>query len=147
MTPTLIATANDSFANMALAEITAVDGQIVAEIGSGIWTVHLPQGFFALAEQWRIQSPIFVRHICPVQTIVSMADGVEGLIETAVTTFTHLLEVDWPFSVQTRVLGKLPHKPYDINKPLSDRLAAASGAPLDVRAPFQILSVVLAGDN
>ncbi|MCP4418841.1 MAG: 50S rRNA methyltransferase, partial [Chloroflexi bacterium] len=64
-----------------------------------------------------------------------------------VTTFTHLLEADWPFSVQTRVLGKLPHKPYDINKPLSDRLSAASGAPLDVRAPFQILSVVLADDK
>lgn len=146
MTPTLIATANDRFAEMALAELQAVGGEPVATLAPGIWTIHLPQGFFTLAEQWRAIPPIFVRHICPVQTVVSLADGVEGLLETAVITFTHLLEPEWPFSVQSRVLNKLPFKPYDINKPLSDQLAAASGTPLDVRSPFQILSVVLA-DN
>ncbi|VAW30737.1 23S rRNA (cytidine(2498)-2'-O)-methyltransferase [hydrothermal vent metagenome] len=147
MTPTLIATANDHFANMALAELKAVDGQVVAQLAPGIWAVHLPQDFFTLAERWRAAPPVFVRHICPVQTIIPLADGIEKVLETAVTTFTHLLEPDWPFSVQTRVLDKLPFKPYDINKPLSDQLAAASGVPLDVRAPFQILSVVLAGDE
>jgi 23S rRNA (cytidine2498-2'-O)-methyltransferase len=147
MIPTLIATGNDKFSNMALAEIKAVGGQVVAQLAPGVWAVHLQQDFFALAEQWRANPPIFVRHICPVQTIIPLADGLEGLLETAVTTYTHLLEPDWPFSVQTRVLGKLPFKPYDINKPLSDQLAAASGVPLDVRAPFQILSVVLAGDE
>lgn len=146
MTPNLIATADSAFTKAALAEIGAVDGQIVAELAPGIWTVQLPGDFFALAEQWRQQPPIFVRHICPVQTIVPLAEGVAKLVETAVTTFTHLLEPDWPFSVQTRVLGDLAMKPFDINKPLSEQLAAASGAPLDVRAPFQILSVVLAGD-
>ncbi len=147
MMPNLIATADSSFAGAALAELRAVNGQIVNELAPGIWTVQLPGDFFALAEQWRQQPPIFVRHICPVQTIVPLADGVESLVETAVTTFTHLLEPDWPFSVQTRVLGDLDIKPYDINKPLSEQLATASGAPVDVRAPFQILSVVLAGDE
>jgi 23S rRNA (cytidine2498-2'-O)-methyltransferase len=82
-----------------------------------------------------------------VQTSVPLVKGVEGLVETAVITFTHLLEPEWPFSVQTRVLGELGIRPYDINKPLSEQLAAASGAPVDVREPFQILSVVLANEE
>ena len=145
MTPNLIATADTAFTKMALAELETANGQIIAELAPGIWAVHLSGDFFALAEQWRQQPPIFVRHICPVQTVVPLANGVDEMIETAVTTFTHLLEPDWPFSVQTRVLGELATRPYEVNKPLSDQLAAASGTPLDVRTPFQILSVVLAG--
>ena len=106
MTPTLIATADPAFAPAALAELQKANGQIIDELAPGIWSVQLPGDFFALAEQWRQQSPVFVRHICPVQTVLSLADGVEKLVETAVTTFTHLLEPDWPFSVQTRVFGK-----------------------------------------
>lgn len=146
MTPTLIATADVAFAPAALAEIKAAQGQVVAELAPGVWSVQLPGDFFALAERWRQQPPIFVRHICPVQTVLPLADGIENMVATAVTFFTHLLEPDWPFSVQTRVLGELPIKPFDINQPLGAKLAEASGAPLDVRRPFQILSVVVAGD-
>ena len=147
MTPTLIATADPNFAVAALAELKKANADVVAELDAGIWSVQTSGDFFALAEQWRQNPPIFVRHICPVQTVLSLADGVDEVVETAVTTFTHLLEPDWPFSVQTRVLGDLAIKPFDINKPLSQKLADASGAPLDVREPFQILSVVLAGDS
>ena len=147
MTPTLIATADPAFAPAAVAEIQAINGQIVAELAPGIWSVHLPGDFFALAEQWRHQPPIFVRHICPVQTVLPLASGVDDVVATAVTHFAPLLEPDWPFSVQTRVLGELDIKPFNVNKPLGDQLAAVSGAPLDVRRPFQILSVVLAGDD
>jgi 23S rRNA (cytidine2498-2'-O)-methyltransferase len=147
MIPNLIATADPAFSEAALAEIAAVNGRIVTELAAGIWAVELSGDFFALAEQWRQQPPIFVRHICPVQTMLPLADGVDSLVATAVTTFTHLLEPDWPFSVQTRVLGDLTIKPFDINKPLSEKLAAASGAPLDVREPFQILSVVLTDEE
>ncbi|MEZ4591990.1 MAG: SAM-dependent methyltransferase [Chloroflexota bacterium] len=147
MTPTLIATADPGFAPAAVAELQKAGGQIIAELEPGIWTVQTSGDFFTLAELWRQNPPIFVRHICPVQTILPLGDGVEKVVETAVTTFTHLLEPDWPFSVQTRVLGDLQIKPFDINKPLSQKLAEASGAPLDVRQPFQILSVVLAGSS
>ena len=147
MTPTLIATADPNFAVAALAELKKANADVVAELDAGIWSVQTSGDFFALAEQWRQNPPIFVRHICPVQTVLSLADGVDSVVETAVTTFTHLLEPEWPFSVQTRVLGDLEIKPFDINKPLSQKLAEASGAPLDVREPFQILSVVLAGDS
>ncbi|WP_420643419.1 SAM-dependent methyltransferase [Candidatus Leptofilum sp.] len=147
MTPTLIATADSHFALAALAELKKANGQIVTELAPGIWSVQSSGDFFALAELWRQKPPVFVRHICPVQTILPLADGLDNVVETAVTTFTHLLEPDWPFSVQTRVLGDLPHKPFDINKPLSQKLVEASGTPLDVRKPFQILSVVLAGEQ
>ena len=147
MIPNLIATADPAFSKMALAELQEANGQIVTQLAPGIWAVHVPGDFFALAELWRQKPPIFVRHICPVQTILQLGDGVAQWVETAVTTFTHLLEPDWPFSVQTRVLGDLTVKPYDINKPLSEQLAAASGTPLDVRQPFQILSVVLAEES
>ena len=147
MTPTLIATADPHFAAAALAELKKANAEVIAELAPGIWSVQSSGDFFALAELWRQHPPIFVRHICPVQTILPLADGVDSMVETAVTTFTHLLEPDWPFSVQTRILGDLPHKPFDINKPLSQKLTEASGTPLDVRQPFQILSVVLAGDS
>lgn len=146
MIPDLIATADPAFATAALAEIKAAQGQVVAELAPGIWAVHLPGDFFALAERWRQQPPIFVRHICPVQTVLPLAEGVGKVVGAAVSFFTHLLEPDWPFSVQTRVLGELPIKPFDINQPLGEKLAEASGAPLDVRRPFQILSVILADD-
>ena len=147
MIPNLIATADPAFSKMALAELQEANGQIVTQLAPGIWAVHVPGDFFALAELWRQKPPIFVRHICPVQIILPLGDGAAQWVETAVTTFTHLLEPDWPFSVQTRILGDLSVKPYDINKPLSEQLAAASGTPLDVRQPFQILSVVLAEES
>ncbi|MBK8900551.1 MAG: methyltransferase domain-containing protein [Anaerolineaceae bacterium] len=146
MTPDVIVTADPAFAEAALAEIAAVNGRVLHTLAPGIWAIQLPGDFFALAEQWRQQPPIFVRHICPVQTVLPLAEGVEKVVATAVTFFTHLLEPDWPFSVQTRVLGDLPIKPFDVNQPLGNQLATASGAPLDVRRPFQILSVVLAGE-
>lgn len=142
MTPTLIATANPAFAAAALAELRQAGAETVEALAPGIWAVKTAGDFVALAEQWRRQPPIFVRHICPVQQVMPLVNGVAELVETAVTTFTHLLEPAWPFSVQTRVLAG-GAKPYDINKPLSAQLAAASGTQLNVRQPVQILSVVL----
>ena len=147
MTPTLIATADPTFTKMALAELETVNGNVVSDFAPGVWAVRSSSDFFAIAEQWRQNPPVFIRHVCPVQTIIPLADGIENVIETAVATFTHLLEPDWPFSVQTRIFGEIKTKPYDINKPLSEQLSAASGTPVDVRSPFQILSVVLAGEN
>ncbi len=146
MIPTLIATADPDFAPAAVAELQKAGSRESEPLAPGIWAVQLADDFFALAERWRQQPPIFVRHICPVHTVLPLADGIENVVATAVPFFTHLLEPDWPFSVQTRVLGKLAIKPFDVNQPLGNQLAAASGAPLDVRRPFQILSVVLAGD-
>jgi len=49
--------------------------------------------------------------------------------------------------VQTRLLGKgWPYARYDVNVRLSD-IFVGHGAPLDVRQPAQILSVVLAPDR
>ena len=47
--------------------------------------------------------------------------------------------------MQTRTVGDTAVKPFDINKPLSEAIQQATGTPLDVRQPVQILSVVMHG--
>jgi 23S rRNA (cytidine2498-2'-O)-methyltransferase len=48
------------------------------------------------------------------------------------------------FSVQARLYGDLPYKPFDVNQAVSQAVIAATGAELDVRAPEQVISVVCA---
>jgi 23S rRNA (cytidine2498-2'-O)-methyltransferase len=48
------------------------------------------------------------------------------------------------FSAQTRLLAATEYKPFDLNHALADHLVAQTGASVDVRAPAQIVSLVVA---
>jgi len=146
--PTLCLTADPDFLDLALAELRAVapDAEILAELEPGLLLVT-GVDFFELAEDWRAQPPIFVRHICPVMAVYDLtgsADDLDRLQGQIVAHFGPLLDPTLPFSIQTRVQPGLPYKPFDINKPVSAALAQTTGAPLDVRHPTQILSIVIA---
>ena len=151
LTPTLILTAEADFLDLALAELhkAAPDAQ-TTPLADGVLLVNSSRSFFDLAEEWRLAPPIFVRHICPVQEIVPLRNQLNTdiaiLCQHITETILPLVDPDLPFSVQTRVLADLPYKPFDLNTPLAEILSSG-GAPLDVRNPQQILSVVCAAGS
>ena len=147
----IILTAAADFADLAHAELVRAepDAYFLPDIGPGMTPVRLNGRFLALAERWRQQPPIFVRHICPVQTIVSLAAITAPLAELRRVVRAELIDLidpGLPFSVQTRILAGAPYKPFDINHNLAQTIQAETGAPLDVRQPAQILSVVVTPD-
>lgn len=148
MTPTLILTADPDFAEMALDELRQARPQatVVAELHPGIWAVQTPDSFFNLAQQWQQSPPIFVRHVCPVQQIAPITGTDEDIEALATAVRTHLadfVDSELPFSVQTRILGEAVYKPFAVNNRLAQIIREQAGAPLNVRAPVQILSVVI----
>lgn len=148
LTPTLILTAEADFLDLALAELhKALPDAQTTPLAEGVLLVKSSESFFDLAERWRLAPPIFVRHICPVQEIVPLRNKLNtdiAILRQHVTeAFLPLVDPDLPFSVQTRVLADLPYKPFDLNNPIAE-VIGSSGAPLDVRNPQQILSVVCA---
>jgi 23S rRNA (cytidine2498-2'-O)-methyltransferase len=145
---TLCLTADPDFLDLALAELRAAApaAAILAEPEPGLLLIA-GADFFELAGAWRAQPPIFVRHICPVMAVYELSgsdDDLERLQDQIVADFGPLLDPDQSFSIQTRIQPGLPYKPFDINKPISAALAQATDAPLDVRHPTQILSILIA---
>jgi 23S rRNA (cytidine2498-2'-O)-methyltransferase len=121
--------------------------KVVAHLAPGVLLVDAGQPFEALAAAWQAAPPIFVRHICPVHTIVPLWDSPGDPDELAeALTGPGALAAHLPggqrFSVQTRLLAEPPYKPFDVNQPVSQAVSAATGAALDVRAPQQVLSIV-----
>ena len=105
--------------------------------------------FFDLADKWRQNPPIFTRHICPAQTAVPLRQNESDLtnLQQAVAELLDLIEPEVPFSVQTRIFADGLLRPFDVNNALADFIKTETNAPLDVRRPFQILSVVITPDT
>lgn len=95
-------------------------------------------------------SPVFLRHACPAQAAVRLTGGEKDLeaLEAACRPLLPALRPGMPFSVQTRLVGdaRPAYARFDVNQRLS-ALALETGAPLDVRQPRQVLSVVLCADT
>jgi 23S rRNA (cytidine2498-2'-O)-methyltransferase len=145
--PSLILTADPHFADLALAELAKAQpgAKVGSELGAGVWSVTAVS-FFNLAEQWRQQPPIFVRHICPVHLVLpvmGIAEDVPMLAETIGSELAAWLDAELPFSVQTRLLAEMPYKPFEVNTAVAQSIQQHSSAPLNVRAPVQILSIVV----
>jgi len=154
--PQLILTCDPDFNDLALDEFRrdSIYGAPVAELAPGVWLAECDDGFWGLAESWQAKPPIFVRHLCPVDSIFPLTgagEDVPALAELTQADFAGALDANLPYSVQTRVLdGELPYKPFDLNIALSGALTKATGAVVDVRAPLQVLSVIcarLTGDD
>jgi 23S rRNA (cytidine2498-2'-O)-methyltransferase len=147
MNPTLIATADPDFAELAQAEILAAAPEArFAKLVDGVWLVDTAVSFFYLATRWQEQPPIFVRHVNPVQASLSLRgqrSDIYALNDLLRAELLELIEPDLPFSVQSRVLGQQPYKAFDLNQTLAQTITAETHAPLDVRQPLQILSVVV----
>jgi 23S rRNA (cytidine2498-2'-O)-methyltransferase len=147
MNPTLIATADPDFAELAQAEILAAAPEArFAKLVDGVWLVDTAVSFFDLAARWQEQPPIFVRHVNPVQASLSLRgqrSDIYALNDLLRAELLELIEPDLPFSVQSRVLGQQPYKAFDLNQTLAQTITAETHTPLDVRQPLQILSAVV----
>ena len=147
--PQLLISADPGFSHLALEEFRrdSHNGQPLEELATGVYLVDCDEGFWGLAETWIDDPPVFVRHICPVDLsipLVATPRDLSRLSQAAVDEYADMLDPEVSFSVQSRVLVDLPYKPFDVNRAVSAALARAANSPLDVRQPFQILSVVCA---
>ncbi len=117
--------------------------------------MHLGEGvtglggvpFDALAGAWRKRPPVFVRHVCPVHVSRSLCGergrDVATIEEAGLEACRGNADATLSFSVQTRLLIQSAYKPYEVGTRLATAVSQATGAVLDVRAPRQVLSVVV----
>ena len=147
--PQLILTADPAFSHLALEEFRrdSRNGLPLAELAPGVSLADCDEGFWGLAETWIDEPPIFTRHICPVDLtfpLIATPRDLSRLSDGVVDEYAALLDPEVSFSVQSRILLDLPYKPFDVNRSVAAALTSAASAPLDVRQPFQILSIVCA---
>lgn len=143
---TLILTASPDFQTLALDELKQIiTPSSYRPLADGVWLVE-GVSFWEVGERWRKQPPIFVHHIGPVQVTVPFTTvaALQGVVADELVGYVDATQT---FSVQTRVLDDKAIKPFDVNKGLAEMVAAATSAPLDIRQPEQILSIVIAGGN
>ncbi len=146
--PDLILTADSAYLTPAIQELKSVDPgvQILGEIDQGIVTAVTRSGFFQVAEKWRQASPIFCRHIAPIQITLPLDNQEDDLQKLAKSVEEELLpffEPDMSFSVQCRCLKGSIHKPFDLNNALATLIEENSSSPLNVKNPLQILSIAV----
>src|SRR5579871_4987490 len=102
--------------------------------------------FAEFAQTVARESPVFLRHIAPVQREVALQaeESDIELLRDAALTLTPQLDPARSFTVQSRILGegKLPYRRFTLNATLSEALAAQTGAVQETRVPEQIVSVL-----
>ena len=141
-----IFTADPDAARYAWQEVRRADrpAELLDWLAPGVGRVQLSAGWSDLLEAFDRRPPVFIRHICPVQTSAQLngqRDDLEQLAEVA-TPLLNQVETDLSFSVQTRLLDSdLPYGRFNVNQRLA-ALLETSGATLDVKQPGQVLSVV-----
>jgi 23S rRNA (cytidine2498-2'-O)-methyltransferase len=126
------------------------------KLAPGIFLFPLPGSFSEFARRLQGTPPEFIRHVQPVQVELPMTgdpSDLERLTAAALELAPRLLP-DHPFSVQTRLLNSSEHRAphaerqpslsrFEINESLAAALTAQSQALLDVRHPYQVLSVLV----
>lgn len=148
--PRCVLSTSPDFTDLALAELrSAAPKARVVAIAPG---VHLVTGvsFGALSGTWRSSPPTFVRHVAPIDLICPLPatpTDLETLASTITQTFGPRMTNCGPFSVQSRVVGAAPYKAFDLNVAISQHAAAATGLPIEVRHPSQIISVLIHGND
>ena len=124
-------------------------------LAPGILLAAWPGTFSELAAAFRTNPPLFIRHVQPVDREVELSGDPSDLmrLEAVALELAPRLDPHQPFSVQTRLTSTLTPRSqsnppqygrYDVNERLAATLRNAVGAPLDVRAPEQVLSVLVA---
>jgi 23S rRNA (cytidine2498-2'-O)-methyltransferase len=146
----LVLTCDEGAIDLAEQELKQVSAHshVVAHLAPGVMFMDAQQAFDEVVTHWQASPPIFVRHIFPVQQVVALWDspGDPNELAEALTGadggLTAALSEQQRFSVQARLFGDLPYKPFDVNQAVSQAVVGSSGATLDVRAPEQVLSII-----
>jgi 23S rRNA (cytidine2498-2'-O)-methyltransferase len=145
--PSLVLSAEPSFSDLALAELRRVSAyaKVVGQPAPGVSLIAgVP--FQSVAAAWARQPPIFARHICPVEWSLAVSgapEDIDLLVTSLVPELTSRLSPEQSFSVQTRIFGRLSYTAFLVNKALSTGIAEAVPIAVDVRAPEQIVSLMV----
>ena len=117
----------------------------LAEAGGPRVIRTLEPGMVLCERPEHLGQPIFVRHRCPAEAEVPLSGEAAdiGALAQALSRILHRLDASRSFSVQTRILCHPAYKRFDVNTALAQE-AEATGAPLDVKGPKQVISVTLA---
>lgn len=148
ITHEFVATSDPQFADYAVEEIRAVapGAEQITTLAPGVVQVLHGLPFGAFAATWVQNPPVFVRHICPVHVHAPLredATDLDILGQYAGTELLALLDGQIPFSVQTRLLTEVDYRPFAVNDAVAAVVQDVTGAPLDVRSPQQVVSIVI----
>ncbi|HXZ06104.1 MAG TPA: SAM-dependent methyltransferase [Ktedonobacteraceae bacterium] len=162
--PVLIITAHHEFIDAAFDELKCFDKSLLYGelLAPGILLCNLPRDthphdLSSLTRQAKIQRPIFVRHLAPVQTIIHLSNTENDIGELALAianlpTFT-LIERGQRFAVQTRLLqtdmesvhagsNKHSYSSGHINQLLAEAIAEETGAVESIKKPQVVVSLL-----
>lgn len=126
-------------------ELRKLDARLTRWLNPGIGLVVCGAAWEETARALIDHPPVWIRHVHPVQASAPIHnDGRDFLIfESLLAPALMSLDTAGTFSVQVRLLGDGVHWQYS-RVDVSERLAAlvsSWGAAVDVRDPFQVLSV------
>ncbi len=149
----LIVTAHPEFVDEAVGELKRFDKRLtfIDELAPGIALCAAPDvnTLMRLAAE---QSPIFTRHLAPVQAIMPLANNEQDVSKLAVTiaslpTFAYI-ERGQRFAVQTRIVqaegiaAKRSYSSGHINKVLAEAIAEETGAIESIKKPQIVVSLL-----
>lgn len=143
----IIFTSQPDSETISLNELFSIDPSIkfVKWLTNGVGMVDITWNFGELTQAIKINPPIFIQHICPVDFTIDIGHNADniGRIAEPLTDITAMMDKNKSFSVQTRLLGKMDfeYKVFDVNQYMADEITK-NGFNLDVRCPEQVISVV-----
>lgn len=149
----IIATTHPEFSDAGFSELKQFDSKmtLVAQLAPGIAlyaTPHVEKLMQMAAEK----QPIFVRHLAPVQTIVTLNNSEQDIGTLAITlaelpTFSQLERGQY-FAVQTRLIQpedytiRRPYTSGQINRLLAEAISEETGAIESIRKPRIVVSLL-----
>lgn len=144
----MLLSCDPEFAALALREVQEIlpDMPMPVWLDDGIALCSPDRSFGEFAGLVQKASPIFVRHLAPVQREVALREVEADVarLADAVSELADRLDPARTFAVQARFLSERarPYRKFTVNEALSERLVAQTGATLDCKTPDQIVSVL-----
>ncbi len=149
----IIATTHPEFSDAGISELRQFDQKItlVAQLAPGITLYETPH-VEMLMQMAAEEQPIFVRHLAPVQTIVTLNNSEQDIGTLALTlaelpTFSQLERGQY-FAVQTRLIQaedytiRRPYSSGQVNRLLAEAISEETGAVESIRKPRIVVSLL-----
>jgi 23S rRNA (cytidine2498-2'-O)-methyltransferase len=138
-------------------ELRRADASVTFEewISEGVGMVTTGLTFKTFSQRLKESNPIFTRHINPVNLVINLNFTKDDFI-----TLTHQVKEklvprvnpEYSFSIQSRIfdadaMRMEDYSRFNINNILSELIIEHTKAPLDVKNPTQVISLVIGGQK
>ncbi len=134
-------------------ELKRADTSIIFEelISKGVGFVTTGLTFKTFSQRLKESNPIFTRHINPVDLMINLnftKDDFIKLTHQVKEKLVPRVNPEYSFSIQSRIfdadaMNLEDYSRYNINNLLSELIIELTKAPLDVKNPAQVVSVVI----